>query len=82
MEGWNYQLIVNISDPELFLFKGTELQRQKWRRELAKGGPVTGPTWDASHGRHQGLTLLLVLWCAYRQEPSMAALPEAPQAAN
>jgi hypothetical protein len=30
----------------------------------------------------QGLTLLLMLWCAYRQEPGMAALQEAQQAAE
>ena len=30
----------------------------------------------------QGLTLLLMLWCAYRQESSMAALQEAQQAAE
>ena len=25
---------------------------------------MTGPTWDPAHERHQGLTVLLMLWCA------------------
>jgi hypothetical protein len=33
-------------------------------------------------GRLQGLALLLMLWCAYRQEPSMTILREAQQAAK
>jgi hypothetical protein len=33
-------------------------------------------------GRPQGLTLLLMLWCAYRQKPIMTALWEAQQAAE
>jgi hypothetical protein len=36
---------------------------------------MTGPIWDPSHeGMHQGLTILLMLWCACRQEPSLAVL--------
>ena len=34
------------------------------------------------NGRLQDLTLLLMLRCAYRQEPSMAALQETQQAAE
>ena len=33
-------------------------------------------------GRLQGLALFLMLWCAYTQEPSMASLLEAQQAAE
>ena len=32
--------------------------------------------------RCQSLTLLLILWCAYRQEPGMAALQVVQQAAE
>ena len=37
---------------------------------------------SSSRGGHQGLTLLLMLLCAYKQEPSMTVLPEAQQAAE
>jgi hypothetical protein len=44
---------------------------------------VTGPNWDPAQGeRLQGLALLLMLWCAYRQEPHKVALGEAQQAAD
>ena len=33
-------------------------------------------------GRPQGLTLLLMLWCAYKQGPIMTALQKAQQAAE
>ena len=35
--------------------------------------PVTGPNDIQLQVRLQGLTLILLLWCAYRQEPRMAA---------
>ena len=43
---------------------------------------MTGPNWDPSQGTLQGLTLLLMLWCAYGKEFSMAVLLEAQQAAD
>jgi hypothetical protein len=36
--------------------------------------------WIHLKGRLQGLTLLLMLWCSYREDPSMVALREAQQA--
>ena len=42
-----------------------ELQGQKWRRDWRKSSPMTSPNWDPSHEGHEGLTLLLMLWCAY-----------------
>ena len=53
-----------------------ELQGQKWRRAWGKCSPMISPTWYPSHrvGGHQGLTLLLMLWCVYRWEPGMVAL--------
>ena len=27
-----------------------DLQEQKWRRDLGKGGPVTSPNWDPTQG--------------------------------
>ena len=43
---------------------------------------MTGPDEDPAQGRLQGLTLLLMLSCAYKWEPRMAALQEAHQAAE
>jgi hypothetical protein len=40
------------------------------------------PTYATSQGEAPGLTLLLLLWCAYRQEPSMVVLQQAQQAAD
>ena len=58
-----------------------ELEGQKWIRKLGK---VERPAQLGINlmGVHQGLTLSLMLWCAYRQEPSMAVLCEAQQAAD
>jgi hypothetical protein len=61
-----------------------------WENCRVKNGEETGGKevqWLAQIGIHlkgrlQGLTLLLMLWCAYRQEPSMAVLWEAQQAAG
>ena len=41
---------------------------------------MTGPTWVLYYGEVP--ILLLMLWCAYKQEPSMAVLREAQQAAE
>jgi hypothetical protein len=43
--------------------------------------PMTCPTWNPSQGKEsiQGLTLLLMLWYAYKQEPRMADLWETQQ---
>ena len=43
---------------------------------------MIGPNWDPAQGEVQGLTLLLIVKCACRLEPSMAALREAQQAAK
>ena len=39
---------------------------------------MTSITWDPSYD-FQGLPLLLMLWCGYRQEPSKAPLHVAQQ---
>ena len=62
------------SDPELFLSKrtaGTKMEtrlRERWSSGWAQ-------LEIHLKRRLQDLTLLLMLWCAYRQELSMAALP-------
>jgi hypothetical protein len=45
-------------------------------KRLTIGGPVTGPTLDPFHGEWGTpcLTLLLMLFCAYREKPSKAVL--------
>jgi hypothetical protein len=44
---------------------------------------VTSPTWDPSQvGQHQGLTLLLMLWCVYRWESSMVVPWKVQQAVD
>jgi hypothetical protein len=49
-----------------------KILRERWFRERPNLGSIsTGG---------QGLTLLLVLWCVYRQEPSMDVLWDAQQA--
>ena len=49
-----------------------------------EGREVQGYAQIGTHlkGRLQALTLLLMLWYAYRQDPGMVALPEAKQAAE
>jgi hypothetical protein len=59
-----------------------KLQGQKWRRDWRKGSSMTSPPGIYLMRGHQGLTLSLMLWCAYRQEPSMIALWEAQPAAE
>ena len=71
MEGWVCHPTVKISDPELSLSKrtaGTKMEKRLKKRRFSD--------------RLQVLTLLLMLWCAYRQEASMAALQEAQQAVD
>jgi hypothetical protein len=41
--------------------------------DWGKEGPVTDPNLDPAQGEAQGLTLLLILWFSYKQEPSMSA---------
>jgi hypothetical protein len=60
------------SDPALVLSERTA--GEKWRRTCGKGGSVTGPNWNPAQEDAQGLTLLLMLWCAYKQRPIMTAL--------
>jgi hypothetical protein len=43
-----------------------------------KRHPVTSPNWDPSQGMPQGLTLLLMQWCAYKLGPIMTAPPKGP----
>ena len=43
---------------------------------------MTGPNWIQLKGRSQGLRLLLILSCTYKQEPSMTALGKTQQAAE
>ena len=48
---------------------------EKWSRHWRNDQSVTGLTWDLFNG--QSLTLLLMLCCTCRQEPSMYVLREA-----
>jgi hypothetical protein len=66
-------------DPELFLSKRTAGTKME-----TEGKEIQGPAQLGIHlkGRLQGLTLLVSLWCAYRQEPGVAVLQEAQQAAD
>jgi hypothetical protein len=69
--GTGYQSAVKISDPELFLSKrtaGIKVEKRLRQSEMAQLGI------HLMGGGHQGLTLLLMLWCAYRQEPGIAVL--------
>ena len=66
VEGWGYQPTVKISDPELFLSKITARTKMEKRLKdrLSSDWPHLG-FWGLG-GRHQDLTLLLMLWCVYR----------------
>ena len=55
-----------------------ELQGQKWRRDWEKGGPVTSPNWGPAQGEAPRPDTITD---AFRQEPSMAVVQEAQQAA-
>jgi hypothetical protein len=74
VEGWGSHATVKNSDPELSLSKrtsGTKIEK-KLRKRRSRDWLKLGSS--SKRCLLQGLTLLLMLWCAYRQEPSMAAL--------
>ena len=81
MEGYGCHPTVKNSDSELFLSKrtaGTKMEK-RLRERQSNDWPNLA---SISRGRLQDLKLLLMLWCAYRQEPSMAAFGETQQAAD
>jgi hypothetical protein len=59
-----------------------ELQGQKWRRDCVKGDPVTGPSWDSSQGEASRPDTVTEAMVCLQQEPCMAALQEAQEAAD
>jgi hypothetical protein len=71
-----YKPTVRTSDPKLLLSKRTSWTKverrlkERWSNDWPKLGFIS---WGLGVG-HQGLTLLLMLWCACRLEPSMAVL--------
>ena len=79
LEGWGWHPTVKTLAQNCSCLK--ELQGQKCRRNWGKGGPVTGPNWDPAQEEVQR-PLLLMLWYAYKQEPSMTVLLKAHQAAE
>jgi hypothetical protein len=75
VEGLGYQSTVKISDPELFPSKRTAGTKMEKRQKEKPS--MTSTNWDSSNAGvrgHQGPTLLLILWLAYIQEPSMAVI--------
>jgi hypothetical protein len=68
VEGWGCHPTVKNSDPVLSLSKRTA--RTKMENRLRERRSSDRPKLGSS----QGLTLLLTIWSAYRQEASMAAL--------
>ena len=81
VEGWGCHPTVKNSDLALSLSKRTA-GIKKWRRYRKKRSSDLATLGSISRGRLQDLTLLLMLWCSYRQEPSMAVLQEANQIAD
>jgi hypothetical protein len=81
VKGWGCHPTVKNSDPKLFL------SEKKTCRVKNGGEPkIKKVQWLAQigiqlKGRPQGLTLLLILWSVYKQEPIMTALRKAQQAA-
>jgi hypothetical protein len=66
-----YQLTVTFLTQYLFCLK--KLQIQKWRRDWRKGFLWLVQLGIHLKGQvHHSLTLLLMVWYAYRQEPSMS----------
>jgi hypothetical protein len=63
-------------DTKLFLSK-RNAEKKKWSRHWTNGWAVTSPSWDHSIVGYKSLTLLLMLCCACRQKPSIAAIWEA-----
>jgi hypothetical protein len=81
VEGWGCHLTVKKSYPELFLSKRTA--GTKMEKRLRARRSSDWPNWGIYlKARLQGLTLLLMLWCAYRQDHSIAVLRESQQAAD
>ena len=73
VEGWGCHATVKNSDPEMFLSKRTT--RTKMKKRLRKKEVQSQSQIEIQlKGRPQGLTPLMMLWYAYRQEPSMVVL--------
>jgi hypothetical protein len=81
VEGWAQQYNLKSFDPELFLSKrnagsknGAEIEGKAIQQPAQLGMiPIGG---------HQTLALFLMLYCTYRQEPSIVILREALPAAD
>ena len=81
MDGWDCHPKVKNSDPQLFRSNTTSDQKNE---KIRMGKAVQWPEQIGIllMGGLQGLTLLLILQCAYRAEPSKAASWEDQQAAD
>ena len=85
VEGWGCHPTVKNSDPELFLSKrtaGTKMEKRLKERWFNVQPNLGSISWGVGRDRDQGLTLLLMLWCDYRQEPGVAVLRESLPAAD
>jgi hypothetical protein len=79
VEGQSCHPKVKNSDPELFLSKRTAGTKMEKRLKARRSSDWSN--WGIHlKGRLQGLTLLLMLWCAYTQDHSIAVLREVQQA--
>jgi hypothetical protein len=79
---WGCHLTVKNSDLELFLYErttGTKMKK-RLRERRSTDWPKLGSI--QLKGRLQTLTLLLMLWCTYRQESRIVVLCKAQQAAD
>jgi hypothetical protein len=81
VEGWDCHPTVKNSDPELFLSEGTAGSKleKSLRKRRSSDKPKLG---SSSREDPQNLTLLLMVWCAYKQRPIMTVLWNAQQAAE